>query len=1030
MKFREIVSGVLFCLIGLCFADSDMRAIYSIWGYTNSAPTSINSDESLTMLRGLGYNTFIEFIAAPEAGLWNNSNGITLTPAARTERVNYVRDQKQRMDALGFEYVPFFNEWGWGAFNTRVEERTRAMVYREVDIIQTVGYYGSDIYPNLSKTQNSLGEGNTNPTWAADFSNVEFSYSNRAEGSARVVVETEETVNPTTTLSNGQLYNLHASVDLTNSNFKVGDRITVFLFREFDGIGNKPDVARIPLGQTLPSTPSNLFNPQNIVTYTVTDIDGAGNYEINEGAVIVSGNTFEIDIEFWTERFFRCGIGNYQYNRTFMLDFNLFSNGTSVASTVRVDNIEIMPQDPVSVVFGREWEGRVDYATILANYPLEVNREVKAVYEDGSGTRTEISHFQDPPPPGQTLVMIKGHFIPATTDMGTTPHQMTVDPLSPATDMITRQMLEVIRDGLGGVEPKYFFITSDEVFIYRRGINNTPHGPLSNTLNTATNGEYFAEVIKLHIDRYKDIFGVAPGSPANTSFKIWGDMIIPFGGGYQYFAESYTDEDAITILGGLVDDITVAIWAYDYMFYPKPWEDPKVFMLNSTQAMINDNIDRLQAHGLKYIATYATDGGQGDIAEIDPSITNDQPHIDHEIDMAKKWTELVNAEPQGFEGYVYTGWEPPIVANRWNGMFSLAYFGWLNPQSAFVPNWWRSVSANPGDNGEPVLEVLANTTVPWAFQSAVSLRDAGYHESNISKPLLIIRNESSSQTLEIESMKIWFSREEFPSGQFDYDVYYTNEPGYAFSIEEHPGNPNIIAVKVDFPTGFQLLPGEETSPDAVQFGVHYDNHYPGTWNKTNDWSWLAITDNFTETVNVTLYDSDDNLIFGEEPLASQSTMPPSSSLSDILGFEEISDWNISTGGIAHETVIITEGANSLEITGGGYQEIYTRPFEPGLSQAVTGLSVDIFIGTNQPFSWVGQLGLIVDAPSQGIHDRYISNSELTGLPIGSFSTINFTLSTEIGNLFYSGLSDLTIKFVLNTNSLSGPYYLDNVTLQL
>jgi hypothetical protein len=61
------------------------------------------------------------------------------------------------------------------------------------------------------------------------------------------------------------------------------------------------------------------------------------------------------------------------------------------------------------------------------------------------------------------------------------------------------------------------------------------------------------------------------------------------------------------------------------------------------------------------------------------------------------------------------------------------------------------------------------------------------------------------------------------------------------------------------------VPGQTTNSDNLQLGVHFKNFYPGTWNKTNDYSWQGITTSFAQTTKVTVYDNAGTLIYGTEP---------------------------------------------------------------------------------------------------------------------------------------------------------------------
>ncbi len=91
---------------------------------------------------------------------------------------------------------------------------------------------------------------------------------------------------------------------------------------------------------------------------------------------------------------------------------------------------------------------------------------------------------------------------------------------------------------------------------------------------------------------------------------------------------------------------------------------------------------------------------------VDASIRTPGQHIQHEIDLARAWASLVQTprNQTGFEGYVYAGWGDALRSNRWNGLYSQAYFGWWHPEAQDFPESWKAYRT--GRDGEPVLEHL------------------------------------------------------------------------------------------------------------------------------------------------------------------------------------------------------------------------------------------------------------------------------------------------------------------------------------
>lgn len=155
----------------------------------------------------------------------------------------------------------------------------------------------------------------------------------------------------------------------------------------------------------------------------------------------------------------------------------------------------------------------------------------------------------------------------------------------------------------------------------------------------------------------------------------------------------------------------------------------------------------------------------------------------------------------------------------------------------------------------------------------VEMKDNTISAPNQTQPLLKISNTATSGSISGFTVKLWFSKDEFPTQTIVADKYYSNPAGIAVSTEAAPlpGQPNVSAVKIVYPATFTLGPGASTNPNDLQFCVHFQNWYPGNWNKANDWSSVGITGALAVTSNVTIYTSTGVLVYGNEPVA---TIPP------------------------------------------------------------------------------------------------------------------------------------------------------------
>ncbi len=146
------------------------------------------------------------------------------------------------------------------------------------------------------------------------------------------------------------------------------------------------------------------------------------------------------------------------------------------------------------------------------------------------------------------------------------------------------------------------------------------------------------------------------------------------------------------------------------------------------------------------------------------------------------------------------------------------------------------------------------------------------------------------------------------------------------------------------------------------------------------------------------------------------------------GFEIPADWTPSSGQVSLNTVSYTQGQASLEVPGSGYLTLLSAPIATNtMPQSGSTMAFDLWIGSQQPNPyWIGQAQLVASCPSAGMYNVYMGAVELTGLPFNQFSTLSFSLPAMVQQVISEQHSDFQLTLVLNTNSGSGPYLLDNL----
>ena len=148
------------------------------------------------------------------------------------------------------------------------------------------------------------------------------------------------------------------------------------------------------------------------------------------------------------------------------------------------------------------------------------------------------------------------------------------------------------------------------------------------------------------------------------------------------------------------------------------------------------------------------------------------------------------------------------------------------------------------------------------------------------------------------------------------------------------------------------------------------------------------------------------------------------SQSRVLGFEAATtDWRTSAGTLSSSTTH-SQGSTSLGIRPNGWTEL-TSVRLSGLGDVNNTFKYDIRIPST--LVW-GETRAIVMVPSRGIYWAELGSKDLKTLPVGSFQTVTFSIPASLEAVLDGAYSDLTIKIVVNAQTLTQPYLIDNVQL--
>ena len=156
---------------------------------------------------------------------------------------------------------------------------------------------------------------------------------------------------------------------------------------------------------------------------------------------------------------------------------------------------------------------------------------------------------------------------------------------------------------------------------------------------------------------------------------------------------------------------------------------------------------------------------------------------------------------------------------------------------------------------------------------------------------------------------------------------------------------------------------------------------------------------------------------------------------DVMGFEAPAAFTASSGTVA-STAMRTQGAAAYALTAPvNFTTLVSQPIDSttpslaGLSNAGSSFALDLLLPTQQPNQFFfGSVQLLVSVPSRNVNNLFLSQVELTGLPLGTFQTLRFTITDGLRNaLSGATFNDLTFTVALNAPSgATGTYIFDNL----
>lgn len=192
----------------------------------------------------------------------------------------------------------------------------------------------------------------------------------------------------------------------------------------------------------------------------------------------------------------------------------------------------------------------------------------------------------------------------------------------------------------------------------------------------------------------------------------------------------------------------------------------------------------------------------------------------------------------------------------------------------------------------------------------------------------------------------------------------------------------------------------------------------------------GIWEVYVVPVSITQDQSTDSGINQDYSLVSDIPfLSPPDTVDLVMGFEVSTFWGLTvgSGSLSNVATPIVQGDAAMQISGNGYQQIKSINIKTGHIDEKDNLLLDVYVGGIQPNPyWIGFVQFYCDCPSANIYNRYVGQIMLDGLSFNTFSTLTFSLPSDLMAVLAEEHDDFSFSFALNTNNGSGPYYLDNM----
>lgn len=169
-------------------------------------------------------------------------------------------------------------------------------------------------------------------------------------------------------------------------------------------------------------------------------------------------------------------------------------------------------------------------------------------------------------------------------------------------------------------------------------------------------------------------------------------------------------------------------------------------------------------------------------------------------------------------------------------------------------------------------------------------------------------------------------------------------------------------------------------------------------------------------------DPSNDVVIGQIPVIGRTPVD------SMMGFENVSLWHSDQTTLVTSTRTPTQGCHAMDVPGANYRTLTTNSsFSTPLPGTSNTLALDFFIPTGQPDPyWLGAVQMYAGCPSANMNNAYIGQVELTGKPVGAYSTLAFPIPDWIRNTLSAPHTDCYFRIAVNMNLTPSPPTLDNL----